>query len=88
MLLLIYATISTLYESAYWEPGKWLFNTFGGSTAFKTICTTTILAHALEALYVQRLFVKHLTGFATGVSVWKYNFLIEVDILINELTQL
>lgn len=80
MLLLIYATISPLYESAYWEPGKWLFNTFGGSTAFKTIWTTTILAHALEALYVQRLCVKHRTGFATGVSVWKYNFLIEVDI--------
>lgn len=77
LLLLVYTTLSPWYSGPQWEPGHWLFRSFGGQSVFKGLWIVVGIVHVLEALYVQRLCVRHRTGFSVGVS----NFVLIVDLV-------
>ena len=68
ILLLIYTTFAPRFIGPQWVFGQALHRTFGGDTVFAWIWVGLVTVHALEALYVQRLCVRHKTGFTVGVS--------------------
>ena len=68
MLLLAYSTAAPRFVGPQWVIGQALYRTFGGATVFPWIWGFMITVHVLEAVYVQRLAVKHRMGFGVGVS--------------------
>ncbi|KAL5480504.1 hypothetical protein ACEPAI_1774 [Sanghuangporus weigelae] len=68
LALLVYTSISPNYSGAYWEIGQWLYKNTGGPLINKAIWSVVAVLHVLEALYVQRLCIKHRTPFSVGLK--------------------
>ncbi|KAI5116638.1 hypothetical protein M0805_002401 [Coniferiporia weirii] len=82
ILLLLYTSLSSLFSGPQWEVGQWLFRNTGGSAVIKVIWLSAGVIHLAEAYYVQRLCVKHRTGFSVGLKYVLSTFLFGFTVLV------
>jgi len=79
---LIYTSISPSFVGSFWKAGQWLFNGIGGSRTIRVIWFMTTAIHLGEAIYVQRLCIKHRTSFDVALKYVSSSFLFGFPVLI------
>jgi len=78
---LIYTTVSPSYFGPFWSLGHMLYHGVGGYKTIVPIWIFAVTIHLLEALYVQRLCVKHRTPFDVGLKYVLATFFLGFPVL-------
>ncbi|KAI5116910.1 hypothetical protein M0805_000805 [Coniferiporia weirii] len=86
MGLPLFSLLCTFISSSFFTPqnevAQWLFKIVGGRTVLKVFCLASGVVHIAQAIYVQRLCVKHRTGFSVGFKYVLSTFLFGYTVLV------